>query len=255
MSLQQPQFLTQNELDDYGLPDPTEEKSIVAYIQRASSLIDMHCGRQDTDGRGSLVYTTYTERIYLPESRNIFRLSFRPLTAVSTLVFNSYAASATNLTAANTQTASDGVTLSPIVSLKGRYGYGRRAQQQVYPDLNYGANILQIASYFGGPPQFVDIDVSHTDFDPRTAELWVPAGLYMAAYTEVFAEYNSGFPPDNLPHPIKQATAMVIINFLQRPSTGLRGFGVGRVHHEFTEELIDVSIQNILKPYRTVLAF
>lgn len=255
MALAQPQFLQVNELGTYGLPDPTEEQNIVPYVQQASTLIDQYTGRQDTDGFGSLIWTTYTQRIFLPEGRNIFRISFRPMTAVDQATFNSYPASAHNLAAANTQTASDQITLSPILSITGRYGYARRAQQQVYPDLNYGANILQIASYFGGPPQFTPIAVANTDFDPKTGELWVPAGLYLSAYTEVQVQYNSGYPPDKLPSPIKQATAMVVRNFLTRPSTGLKGFGVGRVHNEFSEDLVDPTVQHLLQPYLTVQAF
>ena len=250
----QPRFIQQSELPAYGLPDVGQEPSILTYIEKSSTLIDQHLGRQNTDGIGSIVWTTYTERKLLPSGRNLVRLNYKPLSAVSAATFASYPASGTNLTSANTSTAADGVTLSPLVSAQGRYGYGRRNQQQVYPDLNYGSNILQIASYFGGPPQFTAIDVSKVDFDPRTGECWIPAGLYLAAYTEIQVVYNSGFAPDALPHPIKQATAAIVFNYLTRPATGLTSFGAGQLHHQFTDSLLDSTIEEMLEPWVNVVA-
>lgn len=263
----QPQYIQQSELQAFGLPSVVQEPKIISYVQKASTLIDQHCARIDTDGWGSLVWTTYSERLLMPEGRNIVRVSFKPMVAVSEAVFSQYGASGalsfsqygvsgtTNLILPNTQLASDNVRLSPMLAITGRYGYGRRAQQQVYPDLNYGANILQIASYFGGPPQFTPIAVNNTDFDPLTGEIWVPAGLYLSAYTEIFVVYNSGFPPNKMPYFVKQACALLVINFMSRPATGMRSFGVGSVHHEFTPELIDSTIDMMLNPVKNVIAF
>lgn len=259
----QPQFIYAGELSQYGLPSVSDEPTILAKIQSASAMIDQYCGRQDVNGNGSLVWTTYTERIFLPEGRNIARVAYRPMVAIPLTTFNAYQVSAGQgiqaavslAVSGNNQTASDGVTLSPFISLAGRYGYGRRGQQQVYPDLNYGANILQIASYFGGPPQFTPIAVSNTDFNPNNGEFWCPAGLYLSAYTEVEATYNSGFPPNALPSAIKQACAMLVQNYLSTPASNLTSFGVGSVHHTFFQQgLIDLSIQRLLDPYKTVLA-
>lgn len=261
----QPQYIQESELSYYGLPDTTQEPRIVNYIQQASSLIDNYCGRVNTDGWGSLVWTTYSERLLLPEGRNVVRVSFKPLTAIDATTFANYGASGaisfssygatgtTNLLAPNTQNAS-GSVLSPMLFISGRYGYGRRAQQQVYPDLNYGANILQIASYFGGPPQFTPIAVTNTDFDPLTGEIWVPAGLYLSAYTEIFVMYNAGWAPDRMPTALKQATSMTVKNFLATPATNMSGFGVGSIHHNFTAELIDPTIDQMLNPYKNFLA-
>jgi hypothetical protein len=147
-----------------------------------------------------------------------------------------------------------GANLTPIISCSGRYGFARRGQQQVYPDLNYAANILQIASFFGGPPQFTNVDVTMIDFDPRTGEIWLPAGLYLSQYTEILIAYNSGFHPLKLPNALKHATASLVRNLLARGggATGLKGFSAGRIRAEFTDDLIDVNIQNMLQAYRTV---
>ena len=264
----QPRFISEKELISYGLPDITQVPDILTLVDRASTLIDEFCARPDVDGQGSLIYTTYTERLSLPVGRNIFRVSFRPLAAVdantvSMLVAsgslpnqpnNFYTGVLPSTYPANYGRAANSNTLSPIISCSGRYGYARRGQQQVYPDLNYAANVLQIASFFGGPPQFTNIDVASIDVDLKTGECWVPAGLYLSQYTEVLISYTSGFSPWALPRAIKHATASLIRNLLSRGggATGLKGFQAGRIHAEFTDDLIDVNIQNMLQAYRTV---
>lgn len=258
-----PQYIQQSELDSFGLPSAQDEPKIMAYVVAASVLIDQVCARQNVDGIGSLIWTTYTERLLTPRGRNLVRLSFRPAVGISQTTFNAYAASAaagftpanTSLSAYSTQTMSDGVTLSPICAAFGRYGYGRRNEQQVYPDLNYGANILQIASYFGGPPQFTPVAINLTDVDPLTGEVWVPSGLYLSQYTEILMIYNAGFDPLNIPVAIKQACARLIFNFMAAPSTNIQSFSVGNLHHQFTPGLVDSTVEYLLMPFRTVQAF
>ncbi len=257
----QPRFVFQSELATFGLPDTTQQPDILSLVDRASTLIDEYCARADVDGQGSLVESTYTERLFLPVGRNIFRVSFRPLIAISPSTVALYAASGSvaaqsnyYYTGAQPNTQFRGSTITPLISASGRYGYARRGQQQIYPDLNYAANVLQIASFFGGPPQFTMIDVTATDFDPRTGEIWVPAGLYLSQYTEVMITYNSGFDPLAMPRAIKHATVSLVRNLLARGggATGLKGFGAGRIRAEFTEDLLDVNIKNMLMAYRTV---
>jgi hypothetical protein len=257
----QPRFLQEEEFGAYGLPDATQQPDIVTLVERASTLIDEFCARTDVDGLGSLVWTTYSERLFLPVGRNIFRVSFRPLAVVTPETLALYAASGSVdgepnyfYTGGVANTTMRGSTLTPLVSASGRYGYARRGQQQVFPDLNYAANVLQIASFFGGPPQFTNIDISMADFDIRTGEIWVPAGLYLSQYTEVLITYNAGFDPLRLPNAIKHATASLVRNLLVRGggATGLKGFGAGRIRAEFTDELIDINIQNMLLAYKTV---
>lgn len=260
----QPEFIFENELQMYGLPDVTVQPDIMSVVDTASTLIDEFCARPDVDGHGSLVWTTYTERLLLPVGRNIFRLSFRPLATVdantvANLIASGSVAGETNnfyTGVLPSQIVTQTNVTSPIISCSGRYGYARRGQQQVYPDLNYAANVLQIASFFGGPPMFTNIDVTQIDFDPRTAECWVPAGLYLSQYTEVVITYNSGFNPFALPASIKKACAAATRNLLSRGggATGLKSFQAGRISAGFTDEVIDVNIQNMLQAYRTARA-
>jgi len=255
----QPRFIFESELGDFGLPARSAVPNIMSLVDGASSLIDETCGRQDTDGNGSLVYTTYTQRYLIPEGRNLLRLFFRPLATVDTNLVAMMSASGQNYytgcQATTIVTAANG--LSPIISCSGRYGYSRRASQQVYPDLNYGANILQIASFFGGPPAWTPIDVTMIDFDSETAELWVPAGLYLSQYTEIVVTYNSGFNPFCLPRSLKNVCAMVVRNFLARGggTTGLKSLSTGRVRAEFTDDMIDPTVERMLRPFFTVVGY
>ncbi len=260
----QPRFISEADLISYGLPNSTQQPDILTVVDRASTLIDEFCARADVDGQGSLAWTTYTERLFLPVGRNIFRVSFRPLAVVDVSTVAQLSASGSVSGEPNNYYTgvqpSPIVTManvaSPIISCSGRYGYARRGQQQVYPDLNYAANVLQIASFFGGPPQFTNIDVKSIDFDSRTGEMWVPAGLYLSQYTEVVIQYNSGFDPRRMPPAIKHATASLVRNLLSRGggATGLKSFQAGRIRAEFTDDLIDVNIQNMLQAYRTARA-
>jgi hypothetical protein len=258
-----PCFIMEQDFPAWGLPTRQQQGDILTLVERASTLIDEFCARTDVDGQGSLVYTSYTERLLLPVGRNIVRTSFRPLIAISPTTVSNLIASGSvdgepnyyyTGVQPNTQTQVSLNTLSPILSCSGRYGYARRGQQQVYPDLNYAANVLQIASFFGGPPQFTNIDVTSIDFDPRTGELWLPAGLYLSQYTEILITYNSGFNPCVMPPAVKHATASLVRNLLSRGggATGLKGFQAGRIRAEFTDELIDINLQNMLQTYRTV---
>lgn len=281
-----PRFIFPNELTMYGLPDANRQPVILSLVDAASSLIDIHCGRVDGTGQGSLVYSTYMERLLMQAiNRNIVRLTFKPLVSITPSTINLLTASANNIptnptTSQKTAGAQQllytnyfwtgcqpntvgvngvpGSTISPILGCSGRYSYGRRGTSQIYPDLNYGANILQIAAFFGGPPTWQVVDLTMSDFDVSTGEIWIPAGLYLGQYTEIVVQYNSGFDPTNMPRAIKQACAMLVRNFLSRGggTTGLRSITTsGTANVSFTPDLIDTTIASMLDPFRTVMAY
>ena len=281
-----PRFILPNELTLYGLPDYKRQPTILSLVDAASALIDVHCGRVDGYGSGSLVYSTYMERqLMQARNRNIVRISFKPMAVVDQTTVNTLVASA-NYIAVNPQTGQPqigspllntnyfytgvqantqpvinvpGSTISPIIGCSGRYGATvRRSEYMVYPDLNYGMNPLMIAAFFGGPPGWTPIQVSMSDFDASTGELWIPAGIYLSSYTEIVVTYNSGFHPLYLPPQIKQACAMLIRNFLSRGggTSGLRSISTaGTANVSFSENLIDTTIDRILDPFKTVIAY
>lgn len=280
----QPRFILQNESKRFGLPDANLQPNVLTLIDNASTLIDQHCGRTDGTGQGSLIYSTYVERIPLQaRGRNLVRLSFKPLVGLDANTVNTLSASAnapinptldpnynvnwywTGAQASNSTNANStvppqvpGNTLSPILGCSGRYGYARRSEFAIYPDLNYGMNPLMIASFFGGPPGWTPIQINMIDYAVDTGELWLPAGIYLSQYTEIVVAYTSGFHPFFLPSPLKQATAMVIKNLISRAGgiSGLRSLiASGAINAAFTPDLIDDNISSILDPFKTVIAF
>jgi hypothetical protein len=281
----QPRFILPDELTRYGLPDASRQSTILTLVDAASALIDVYCGRIDGGGNGSLVYSTYMERLLMQApNRNITKVSFKPMVAVDQTTVNLLTASANYIPVnpqtnkvqsgnpllftnyfwtgvqASTQAIANvpGSTLSPILGCSGRYGATvRRSSYMIYPDLNYGINPLQIASFFGGPPGWTPINLGLSDFDYQTGEVWVPAGLYLGQYTEIIVIYTSGYHPLYMPPQIKQATAMLIRNYLSRGggTTGLRSISTsGAANVTFTENLIDTTIDRILDPFKTLIA-
>lgn len=282
----QPRYLQPEELYYYGLPDATTQPNIMALVDAASVFIDEYTGRTDGNGQGSLVYTTYSERLLMQSpGRNIVRVNFKPMAVVSAATVAQLSASGNYVQGkdpskncnyfytgcqANTviQTATN--TLSPIIAASGRYGYPRRGMQAVYPDLNYGANLLMIASYFGGPPTWTAIDPTAIDYDTTTGEVWLPAGLYLSQYTEVIITYNAGFAPSGpiqnpmivpgvqpVPRGVKQACVGLMKNFLARGggTFALQSINSGPVNYTFTEADVDPTIERFLMNYRVVIAY
>lgn len=281
-----PRFILPHETAQYGLPDANKQANVLSLVDAASSLIDVHCGRIDGTGSGSLVYSTYMERLLMQaRNRNLNRVSFKPMVGITPTTVSNLQASANNtpsnagalikVAAINSLmftnyfwtgcqpntipvTNVPGFTLSPFLGASGRYGYSRRSESMIYPDLNYGINPLQVASFFGGPPSWTTIDPTMIDFDVQTGEIWIPAGLYLSQYTEVNVTYNSGYDPLNMPKAIKQAAAMLIRNFLSRGggTTGLRSItAAGTANVSFTPDLIDTTIDRMLDPYKVVIAY
>ena len=262
-----PEYIFEYELAGYGLPAVAQLPTIMNLVDAASSLIDSYCGRIDGLGTGSLVYSTYVERQLLPPGRNLCRLSKPPLVAVDQEFMDtlaSYNATGYNGVSGNhywTGALGNGVVLasgdlSSIISASGRYGYGRRDSQMSAPDMNYGSNILQVAAFFGGPPQWTAINPSMVEYNDEVGEIWLPAGLYLSSYTEVLVKYNAGFNPIALPNNIKMACAALVKNFIIRAggATSLTGYDAGRIHAQFTPDLIDTNIQQWLKFYAHVVS-
>lgn len=255
-----PRYILEGELLTFGLPTTSQVSNIMNGVEAASMLIDEHCGRVEVDAKGSLVYATYTERLELPEGRNIARLSYKPLVALPQATVNNLIAASGSpwlYTGVTPNTLLRNGVLSPLLQCKGRYGYGRRDSQMKYPDSGYAQNVLQVAAYFGGPPQFTDIDVTMIDYDPRTGQIWVPAGLYISNYTELEVIYNSGFDPRNMPASIKHACAAIVKNSLAKGggTTGIKGItGAGKMNVMLDPELIDTNVQRYLRNYVNTMA-
>jgi hypothetical protein len=141
----------------------------------------------------------------------------------------------------------------PIWSLQsgvGRYGYARRSAQVIgaYQDFN----LLAIVSNFGGPPLWIPWATANASINRKMGELWVPAGILLAYYTEVKVWYIAGYSVKNLPFAIKQACAN-ILNVIKETGLGAnirrRDQVGGTATSKFENNLIDVNTREMLRPF------
>ena len=265
-----PTYIFPAELQAFGLPTPAAQPDIMNLVQLSSSVIDEACGRIDGDGNGSLVFTTYTQRILMQtRNRNLALLPIKPIVALTPDVVAALTAQASGavsgnyyLTGAlqpNTFTGPWG-TLSGIVGASGRYGYTRQDMSVAYPDLFAFINPLNLVTMFGGPAPFVPIDITQTDYDNKTGEVWIPAGMQLQRYSEVLITYNSGYDPNSMPIGVKMACAALVKNAMARGdgTTGLTSMSLSRSGANFgfaPGSLIDPTVQGLLTPYVSVRAY
>lgn len=263
-----PCYIFESELCTYGLPTPDIQGDIMNLVQLASSIVDQECGRIDGDGGGSLVWTTYAQRILLQtRNRNLIMLAAKPIVSidqptVDALTAQVVAASGDNFWYTGVTASSGnnfGGTPTGIVGASGRYGYTRQDQSTAYPDLFAFINPLNLVTMFGGPAPWVPIDIANTDYDSKTGEVWIPAGLQLQKYSEVLIQYNSGYDPNRMPRAIKLVTAAMVKNALGKGdgTTGLMTLSLGRgaANMSFQQKLLDPTLDALLQPYRVVRAY
>lgn len=146
-----------------------------------------------------------------------------------------------------------------VVSGLGRYSYGRRSQQVSGNFSEF--NLLAILQHFGGPPTWIPFDVNQLGINPLTGELWIPAGLLLAYYSDCRVYYVAGWSQQNLPQAIKAACANVVRNYISLASTPMLSTlmkstkaGDSAVER-FANESIDDETKRLLNPYRATLLF
>ncbi len=110
------------------------------------------------------------------------------------------------------------VPVARLISGTGRYGYGRRGDAGNYNVDDF--NLLAAMSQFGGPPAWEIWDPNNAGVDAATGQLWVPAGVMLAYYTEVKARYVAGFTYAGLPGEVKLACAQVVQAMQMNPVYG-----------------------------------
>lgn len=136
-----------------------------------------------------------------------------------------------------------------VLSGLGRYGYGRRTDQNL--GYFYDANLLSTLSAFGGPPAWTPFTVSASSLNPQTGDLWVPAGTLLAYYTDIKMRYCAGWQANNLPPQIKVACASIVHAMAASPmGPQIRRFNAGKVSVDrFADTVLDPDIKSMLRPY------
>ena len=142
-----------------------------------------------------------------------------------------------------------------LLSLLGRYAYGRRSDQVggLYQEMN----LLASVQTFGGPPQWIIVDTEQASISPRMGELWVPAGMLLAYYSDVRAYYIAGWTAATLPPAIKIATANIINTLAQVgiPASLQTATAASSTLKRFTASNIDIDTQRMLDPFSARLMF
>lgn len=140
-----------------------------------------------------------------------------------------------------------------ILSGSGRYGYGRRGDvgNQNMNDFN----LLAAVSHFGGPALWEAIPAANIGVDMTTGQVWVPAGIMLAYYTEVKLRYVAGFQYANLPTVIKAACAALVQAIANQPQMGnVKSFKAGDTSVvNFTNSVFDDDMKTQLNPFRVHL--
>lgn len=146
------------------------------------------------------------------------------------------------------------VSRTPIanaLSGVGRYGYQRRSDDGFGNMDTY--NLLAVMSKFGGPPAWEPFSLQANSIDPQSGQIWVPAGVLLAYYTEVKIHYVAGWTYASLPYEIKQACANIISAQANFPE--LNGniqsikTGAGAVTR-FKDTVLDSDTKAMLQPYK-----
>lgn len=271
-----PMFIFPNEYAFFGLPNNKVQPDIDNIVQTASGQIDTYCGRVDSDGNGSLVYTTYTMRLMCQSpGRNLALLPEKPLVSLmQSDIDNLVVAASGSLWQMSTlgltvsgnyfytgvlpsiNTLADG-RLSAVIGASGRYTYQRRDTYPLQNDPNGIINPLNTITLFGGPPPWIPIDMVNLDYDPRTGELWYAAGQWMERYTEIVIQYTCGFNPLAIPPLVKRATAAAVKNLLGMGggATGIKSFSGGGVSVQFGADALDDNIKRTLEPFVAVRTY
>lgn len=145
---------------------------------------------------------------------------------------------------------------TPIVRLlsgQGRYGYGRRGSAAKYDVDDY--NLLASLSHFGGPPAWEFFPLENTGVDAGSGQVWVPAGVMLAYYSEVNIWYVAGYSRDNLPDAIRMACAQLIQARVNLPQMGnTKSYKAGDTAiTAFAATLLSDDSKALLAPYRAKL--
>jgi hypothetical protein len=139
--------------------------------------------------------------------------------------------------------------IAQLISGVGRYGYGRRTDQEA--GYFYDLNLLTSVQALGGPPAWTSFAIPASSLNPTSGDLWIPGGQLLAPFTDVKVRYVGGWPSTGYPPDIKVACAM-IVSALEASPLGpqIKRFNAGKTTIErFTDSVMDRDVKSILRPF------
>ena len=143
--------------------------------------------------------------------------------------------------------------LMRVIAGVGRYAYGRRGDAANYQMDQF--NLLAALSKFGGPPVWEIFQPTNLSIDPATGQMWIPAGVMLAYYSEIKVRYVAGYAYANLPAEIKLACAQLVTNLATNPMLGnIKTTKAGdTAMTQFSSSVISDDIKALLAPWRARL--
>lgn len=199
-------YLEPADYPNYGLPAGTTADWIAA----ATALINSFCRRPD------LNVIQYVERLRLSADKRTVQLSYLPL-------------------------ASPGTSVSPLVSLEGRYANPRRGE-------SLNESMFEIARAFSLPGQWTPIDTSLVDYDPTTGELTLPWNMWGLEYNEISVTYTAGLV--TIGDDVKAACAQIVRNAQSTPALNASKTRIDTMQMQyFSSSLLDETVKTWLRPY------
>jgi hypothetical protein len=207
-------YLDTSDYDTYGL-DPAMPAS---WCTAASSLIDAHCRRP------TLAQMQYVERLRLPSGRNTVRLTYLPLSAMTPAT-------------------------SPIVAVRARYAVPRRGDGEYFGCWGeQNLFLMEVASAFGLPGMWTNLDPTTVDFCPFTGEINLLTNVLGLHFNEVEVTYTAGVA--EIPNVVKSACAQIVRNLLATPALNVKSGALDRMKLQyFSDTLVDDTVQAMLAPY------
>jgi hypothetical protein len=189
-----------------------EATTCLAWVTASSALIDAHCRRV------TLAINQYTQRMRTDNGQRPVQLTYLPLSIVAPAT-------------------------SPIVSARVRYAVPRRGEME------YEADLWDIALAFGIPGTWVDMNVADLDAFAETGEVTLPVNIMGWAFTEVEIVYTAGFA--TFPDSVKVACAQLVKNAQATPALNVKKNVVpdGMQFWYFSDSLVDATVQELLAPF------
>lgn len=145
--------------------------------------------------------------------------------------------------------------IANAVSGVGRYGYLRRGDDSTLGLDTF--NMLAVFSQFGGPPAWELWTPQANSINALTGEVWVPAGVLLAYYTNIKLVYAAGWTYATLPDAVKQACAQVVYAIQQAPTLGnvkSQEAGGSRLDY-FTASALSADVKMQIDTYKARMFF
>jgi hypothetical protein len=201
-------YLSASEYEVYTL----EATTPAAWVTAASTIIDGYCRR------ATLAVAQYQERLRLAPAYCSTRLTYLPLAIVSPAT-------------------------SPILAMRGRYGVPRRGEPGGWSDM-----ASDVATAFGLPGTWSEIDPGSVDFCCETGEVTIAANPVGLGVTEIDITYTAGL--GSVPAAVKVACAQIVRNAQATPALNVRSSQLDRMRLDyFSESLLDETVRSLLAPY------